>query len=234
MGATTRIKPLDRSFELALRDDLSAKGRSRQLAEFAREEIAKAREENRQALGAEPASTVFVDGREGAPLESVQPDGTITARFELLDETLGWIRDQLLKAAPVRTGRFRKSFVLLADDVEIGMDGPFVDAREYTFTNTQPYARRIEGDGRRQPTSRQARSGVFEVVAGLANQRFGNVAKITFGWQPLRDLAGSSLETWANKTGSRQRKHQGAGHRHDWLRRQPSIIVRTGSWRARG
>ena len=48
-------------------------------------------------------------------------------------------------------------------------------ADEYVFINTVPYARKIE-----RGSSSQAPDGVYQAVAMLARDRFGNVARITY------------------------------------------------------
>ena len=77
------------------------------------------------------------------------------------------------------------------------------------FLNTQPYARKIEGDLSREPSSKQAPEGVYEAVATLAQRRFGNVAMIRFSYRTPIDgaIAGGRM-------GDRS------------TRRTPAIIVR--------
>lgn len=229
MATRTRIQPLNREFELALREDLEPEARSQRFAMFAQEEIDKAAEENRKALGREPRRKVFVDGREGAPLDSVTPAGVITATFELVDDVLVWIGEQLLRASPRRSGRYERSHILLADGDEIDPKGTIPSAVEYVFVSTQPYARKIEGDGFRSASSSQAPDGVYEVVAAMANQRFGNIARIKFGWRSLSSSGASALEAWAGNTGLQKNDRTLSGQRRaDWLRRQPSIVVSVG------
>lgn len=227
MASRTRIQPLNRDFELALQADLDPSRRSAQFARFAEEEIEKAAQENRQVFGRDVEKRVFVDGREGVSLESVSPTGTITARFELIEDVLSWIAEQLVKGSPVRRGRYVRSHIMLADGMEVVQGTPIPDAKLYSFVNTQPYARKIEGTGGRPPQSRQAAQGVYEVVAALANQRFGNIARVTYGWQSLSSIASSALETWAGNTSHRRvDRSQRAADREEWLRRQPTIFVR--------
>ena len=51
----------------------------------------KPRQQNKQALGVVPPYKTYVDGREGAPLASVKPDGIIRVEFQLVNEALAWI-----------------------------------------------------------------------------------------------------------------------------------------------
>lgn len=178
MAITTRIDSIDRDLALMLKEELSPQARSAALASFARQELAKAQNTNRQALGYEPPHETFVDGARGGAVETVKPDGTILFAFDLINDLFAWIGEQLVIHAPVLTGQFQRSFRFYADgrEVDPGADVPV--AREYVFLNVQPYARKIE-----RGHSDQAPNGVFEAVAALARGRFGNLANIRFSYR---------------------------------------------------
>lgn len=203
MSLRTRVEPIDRDIELML-SDLSPEGQSAAFADFAGEQIDAAKTLNRQVLGRIPRVAVFVDGREGAPLETVRPDGVILAEFDLFIDVLIWIADQIEMHSPRRSGRYLKENTLFADGVETDVGEQLPDASEFVFINTTPYARKIE-----RGESSQAPDGVYQVVASLAQRRFGNIAKVTFGYRTA--LGGVFI-------GGR------AGNRSD--QRNPAIIVR--------
>lgn len=225
MAISVRIEPISRDVELILSEDLSPAARSARLAEFAREQIAEAAATNRTIFGRTPPYQQFVDGAEGAPLDRVRPDGVIAVNFELIDEVLQFIADELRRVAPVRSGRFRDTFLMLADGDEVVSKERFSDASEIVFTSAQPYARKLEGDDNRAPLSKQAPDGVFEVVAAKAAKRFGNIARIRFGWRSL--IGTTALDRWARRTKMKPNRTNKQGSRgfDDWLRRQPSIVV---------
>jgi hypothetical protein len=177
MAVRTRIEPIDRDIAAIIGTDLSPKARSAALAAFGRQELAKAEQQNARALGAVPDHDRFVDGREGAPLETVRPDGTILFEFHLLGDLFEWIEAQLILNAPVRSGRFARSFVFFADGVEADPTRA-PPASEWVFINTTEYARKIE-----RGSSSQAPDGLFEAIAGLANRRFGNLARVRFSFR---------------------------------------------------
>jgi hypothetical protein len=84
--------------------------------------------------------------------------------------------------------------------------------------NTQPYARKIE-----RGHSKQAPNGVYETVAHLAARRFGNMARIRFGY---RSPLFGSIKEWAGRTRLQPKGRRRTGSsRQDWLTRQPAIIV---------
>jgi hypothetical protein len=204
MALRVRAEPIDRDIELMLSESRSPKAQSATLAEFAKEQIEEAKQTNRSILGRVPRYSVSVDGRDGAPLESVQPNGYVIAEFELVNDVLSWIADQLQKHSPVKSGKYQKSHTLFADGQEIAVGGAIPTAAELVFISSVPYARKIE-----RGASSQAPDGVYQAVAVLAQQRFGNIAKISFGYRTA--IAGSFV-------GGR------AGNRSD--NRNPAVIVR--------
>lgn len=215
-----KVSALFREVELTFEAHLSPRVRSRRLAAYALEKITEAKRTN-AGPGGEPAPhRQIVDGREGAPLASVKADGVIVARFNLVAEVLLWIGDELVKNLPVLSGRFAQSHVLYADGEPHKPGTPFPDAAEYAFVNVQPYGRKIE-----KGHSKKVPDGLYEGVSVGAGQRFGNVARITFGWRALSGAV--ALETWAGKTGMNRRDRDLKGEAlQEWLRRQPTIFVR--------
>jgi hypothetical protein len=177
------VEPLDLDFAVLIADEFSPAARSARIADFAREQLAAAQATNAAALGFVPAHQTVVDGAAGISEDHVRPDGVIVYTFELLGELFAWISEQLRVHAPVRSGRFRDSFELFADGVLVDPAGEIPPAREYVFLSPLAYARKIEGSAVRPPESRQAPDGVFEAVAALAAQRFGNQALIRFSFR---------------------------------------------------
>lgn len=184
MVVRTRVEPINRDIDLMLNEALSPAAQSAAFAEFAGEQIEDAKQTNRSILGRMPGYTVSVDGQAGAPLTSVKPDGVIVTEFELFNDVLAWIADQLEQHSPVGSGRdphpglYRKSHTLFADGQEVPVGNVVSPADEYVFINMEPYARKIE-----LGSSSQAPDGVYQVIAILGQRRFGNVAKISFGYR---------------------------------------------------
>ncbi len=179
MAIRVKIEPIDRDIALLL-EDCTPDGQSAALAQFARDEFDAAREINRQAIGRVPPHETFVDGQRSAALDKVRPDGVIVFEFDLWTSIFGLVDLLLISSSPVKSGRYRRSHILLADGVEVDQDAPFPDASEFVYINTQPYARKIE-----KGISKQAPDGVYQGVAAMAAQRFGNIARITFAYRRL-------------------------------------------------
>lgn len=219
-----RIGAFEKDIDVLIAQDLSPEAQSRTLAEFAKEQLTDAQEQNGAALGRVPPHITYVDGVANRPESTVRPDGSIAYEFELASEMLDWIAEQLETHSPVKSGRYRRSHTLWADGVEVNTASPSkYDGQEYVFLSTVPYARKIEGSDSRPPQSTQAPDGVYEVVAALARQRFGNIAKISFGWRAPIGMGGTMLEDWATST-ALPRKGRKVQREH-WLRRQPAIVV---------
>lgn len=186
MPYQARVEPIDRDIELLIKESFSPQARVKMHADYAREQLAVAQDTNRKALGRVPPHQTFVDGAATDRLESVRPDGVIAFEFSLIGDAIRWVAEQLELHSPKKSGLYSRSHVFLADGVEVALDAIPLDAKELAFVNSVPYARKIE-----RGLSNQAPDGVYEVVAVLASQRFGNVARFRFGY---RTLAGSAKD----------------------------------------
>lgn len=176
-----KIEPLTRQIAVFMHEIQSPQARSARLAQVAKDGIAEIRKANAAASGGrDHPPEVFVDGRRGAPLEGVKPNGVILAQFDPLRNVLEWIGEALVVESPVRSGRYARSHALLVDGVEqvIGTEVPAGDV--YRFVNRQPYAAKVEPNGFAAGQSPQAAQGVYQVVAAVAARRFGKVARISY------------------------------------------------------
>lgn len=239
MVISTRVDPVDRDIRLIIDQDLSPAAQSERLAAFAGEALADAEATNRAALGMTPPHHTFVDGREGAALASVRPNGVIVFEFDLVFDMLEWIGKQLVRNSPVLTGRYARSHRLFADGMEIQPGGTVPPAETYVFVNLQPYARKIE-----RGLSDQAPDGVYQSVAALAKRRFGNIAAIKFSYRSIQEggivaYASTQSRTVATR-GAKGRFSGSASMRsaadlaasvRERETRQPAIVVATGGGR---
>lgn len=135
-----------RSVRLFVGQGLSPQARSVALARFARADVARLQREGRAAL----AYTVWVDGRENAAPETVQPEGRIVYRFNGIAEAASFALAFCVARSPVGTdseqpGRYRKSWFVLVDGREWTRPLPDVPAGATVLVvNTQPYHRKID------------------------------------------------------------------------------------------
>jgi hypothetical protein len=223
VGLKTKFDPIDRDFALVIKQEFSAEAQGKILRDFALQALAEGQDQNKAALGYVPDHDAYVDGRRNDSLSGVTGRSSITFEFHLLFEVLEWIDEQLILHSPVRSGKFAKSHVWFANDVEMDPLNPPA-AEEYVVLNAQPYARKIE-----RGLSPQAPEGVYEGVAALARRRFGNIAHIRFGF---RSFPSGAVGNWAGSASAAAlaREIRGgnpAGHL-EWLTRQPCIYIDPG------
>lgn len=207
-----KLDAFNKSVAVFVSDLKSPLARSKRLADVAGVEIERITKANRAVTGSNVPPRIYVDGREGAPLDRVRPDGEIRANFDAMRAALEWIGEELVKASPILTGRYKRSHVLEIDGVAWDAVGPMPDGERYLFRNTQPYARKIEptektireraffGDRRKfrkhakmmVGQSSQAPDGVYAVIAALADTRFSDIARISFVLDNYRAETGLS------------------------------------------
>jgi hypothetical protein len=179
-----RVPNVERSISLLVNAKLDPKERTKRIASFARKEIAAVDEQNRRALGESPPKIITVNGRRDADLESANPDrGTIIAEWRLVGEVLQWIMDRLKERSPVVSGKYRDSHTMLADGVDADPDSHPL-ATEFLFYNPVPYSRKIEIGVTKKgtPFVIQVDNRIYQRTAKDASSRFGNIAKIRFGY----------------------------------------------------
>lgn len=207
MVVRTKVEPIDRDVRLIIDELLSPQAQSAQLAGAARQFITEADETNRLVLGRIPPRKTFVDGREGAALETVRPGGVIVAEWELISYVLLWIANDLIEHSPVgraeagdkHPGLYKRSHTLFADATEVSVGEQIPPALEYVFMNMLAYSRKIEGGSSRQFDH------VYEGTAKRARGRFGNIAKILFtfrgvvGGQQVNPMGLASNKTRGGK-----------------------------------
>lgn len=182
---TTKVQPIDRDVQLMLAQDLSPAAQSAAFAAVAADMIGEADEINRQILGRIPLRKTYVDGTQGAALESVKPGGVIVAEWELVSDILVAIANELKQVSPVRTGKYQASHTLFADGVEVPIGNEIPQASQYVFLSDVVYAIKIEGVPGRPPESKMAPKGVYQITA--AKFQGDNRAKVRFEWRkPFR------------------------------------------------
>ncbi|KQT13991.1 hypothetical protein ASG40_19380 [Methylobacterium sp. Leaf399] len=182
--AIARFKTSGQDVRFAVSRALAPERRQQLIAAAARAGLKESQDINDAALGRVPPHDTFVDGRAEAPLESVNADrGVIVFRFSLASEVFKWIDDMLILSSPFLTGRYARSHVFFADGVQASPDAP-QSGDVFVFLNEQPYARKIE-----RGLSKQAPDGVYEGVAAMAARRFGNIARVRFGFRSLQEGA---------------------------------------------
>lgn len=150
-------------FQLLIDSTLSPAAQSNAIAQFALDTL---------NSNGNPDYKKYVDGVEGADEHSVKPSGSIVYEFDTITDVLSFIGKTLEMNSPTgndkHSGLYKASHRLLADDVEIPIDGAKPTGRVFTFVSMLPYSGKIE-----RGESSQAPSGVYELTAQQARTRFG-------------------------------------------------------------
>lgn len=87
----------------------------------------------------------YVNGRQGAAEESVSAPGPIIYEFSLWEPIITFALTELRKRSPVKSGRFRNSFIVLANQQMVVDYDDIAPGAEVIITNFQPYIRKAEG-----------------------------------------------------------------------------------------
>ena len=160
---------------------------SREIAALVLSEIAAMDEVYLRIVGHVVRRLITVDGQRGRDLSLVRPDGgEIDVEWDVVSDVLIWIGQTLRDRSPVVSGKYREGHTLYADDQMVPIGGVIPPAARYTFINLQPYAHKIEigktENGRDFVI--QVPNRIYERTAIDANTRFGNIARITFDYEP--------------------------------------------------
>lgn len=140
-----------------------------ELARFALESLREA-----QAEGA--ASEQYlrtVNGRRNAPEASVRAPGPIVYTFDHVRDAAIYALEFLRVTAPKRTGRFSRSFIVIADGREVPPARIPMGAR-VLIVNTQPYARKIQVGAK----GFESRRGFFDVARRRTQAQFRGLVKV--------------------------------------------------------
>jgi hypothetical protein len=152
---------LERDLKVATQG-LSEKALNAALAAFAKQELSEA-----LSGGASPVYETFVNGRRGAPENTVVAPGPILYVFSNWPLIINVAIDELKKRSPRRSGRYMDSFVVLANQV-VTTDYTKISAdAEVIITNIQPYVRRIEVGANKSRGKR-----MFDLTKSALNRRF--------------------------------------------------------------
>lgn len=116
-----------------------------------------------------PMVTIETDGNRATSEEQVKPFGIITYRFSRLREVVSYALHEAERLSPVKSGRYRRSWVVLAGNEEIGMDAIPNDV-PVTLTNFQPYSRKINVGAK--GFERYVPPGIVEKVRQLVLKRY--------------------------------------------------------------
>jgi hypothetical protein len=159
-------------------------------AELAQKELQRVLNDSRGAAGREPYYLQFVDGRQGAALDSVKLGGVIEFTFDHIAEIATEAWELLKQLSPVdrspdaRAPAYRDHHAIFINGAEVKDLSGLKPGDEVLFANLLPYARKIE-----QGSSAQAPNGVYEVAQKTLRQRYGKLLYIEMTYRGFVDSA---------------------------------------------
>lgn len=139
--------------------------------------------------GFEPLYRQIVDGREGAPLEAVKPNGKIIFAWQYAVEVATDTLSALVNRSPYDEGHYISGLIVLLDGKEGLLSQVNVSTKLIQIVASVPYARRLEvgkrDDG--SPFVLQVKPHIVEETAIVARKLYNKLAEITFGYMDLTD-----------------------------------------------
>jgi len=209
--------------------------KQRTLAETQKIIVATAKSEHAKIMAADPRPVTFkrfVDGREGAPEETVKGDGTILYNYPRIALVAEYALEVLRENSPIgagddpHPGAYRDSHTLFFNGKVVGVEeiaAAWKMGDEVAISSLVPYARKIEvGSGHIKV------NGGYQVYLKSQKtvaKRYGNMAKIYMTFRPISG-GDTALERWASATkivsGGR---HPGSKGYDEWTRRQPTLLI---------
>ncbi|WP_245492247.1 hypothetical protein [Mesorhizobium sp. M4A.F.Ca.ET.020.02.1.1] len=109
----------------------------------------------------------FVNGRQGAPEETVQVPGAILYAFNWWAEFIDTAKAELDRQAPRKTGRYARAFIVISGNKLVTDYHGIPSGAEVIITNFEPYVRRVE-----------AQEKVFAAARSALSRRFGNSFRV--------------------------------------------------------
>jgi hypothetical protein len=173
------------------------------IAETHAAHVALAKREHARVMQSDPKPGRFVrtvDGVVGAREEAVKIGGVIRYNYARLDEVVQFAMDTLFELSPVLFGEYRMRHTLFVGGAQARNLRDWDGTSEIIITNTLPYSRKIEMSTMTMRVPGTDR--VYEEAASIVARRFGNAARVTFGWQGVIG-GGTASGTQGNKSGNR-------------------------------
>jgi hypothetical protein len=185
----------------------------------AKREVDRVIMESMSRSGVRPTYRQIVDGVEGAPFESVSPQGEILLAWQYLAEiTLETIHALVLRG-PYRSGKYVQGIIVMINGQEADISEITGDIQEVLVVASVNYARRLEV-GRN--FSKQVRPHIVQETALLQAKEYRKFARITYNYVDL-----SNAHLLVNPKGWRRRGFSGDAT-PQWEKhvRYPAIFIR--------
>lgn len=196
-----RLEAFERNLRVAV-GDITGPEAAKRLAAFARDQL---RDAIASGEGGERYER-FVNGREGAPEESVTLPGPIVYRFSYLDEVIVYALDFLRARSPVRGGHYRDRHLVMVNGAVVGSSAEpealakvgFLPGAEVVIVNDVPYARKVQVGAMRMSVP----PGIYDDAYKAVRRRYGEFVSVGMTFVTLSD--GYRLKRDGGRRGSRK------------------------------
>lgn len=159
-----------------------------------------------------PLVEQVVDGKKGAALEAVKVPGVILFRLGVLQEVAAFALKAAFDLSPVRSGRYRLSWLAMKADGKPHDGGPLGPDEIVFVVNPQPYARKIQVRGAKLVG---IAPGIADRVANAVRASFGDAIRVEVKFIALPNA-------YALKRGAKGRKDSKPGRAITY----PAVMLR--------
>lgn len=140
--------------------------------------------------GMQPSVTRYVNGREGAAIESVELPGPIVIEFDYIAEAVDYCHKYFYGRAPVDTGEYKGSMTTFVNGSEDPFMKTYKTGDEVVLVPLIDYSRMLEVGKKRdgRPFVVQVPPGIIEDTYDATRRRYGNIVNIAFTWQAFEGV----------------------------------------------
>lgn len=167
--ASVKLQAFERQLSVATQN-IIGEPRRQALVVYANSLLAETLAEQRARSGIAPAYEQRVDGRLGAPLESLKNGSIVRWDFRYLQEIVAFALAFARERSPVASGAYRNAWFALVDGAQVPLE-KIGAAASVTITNDKPYARKIEVGA----MTLRVPPGIVEQTRKAVQRRYSNV-----------------------------------------------------------
>jgi hypothetical protein len=162
---------------------------------------------------------IVVDGFPSGSENNVQPYGVIRYNFLRMAAVGKYAKKTAQDLSPVQSGRYKKSWLLVADGQLVNENNIPNNSKEIILVNNQPYARKIHLRGARL---RGVPPGIVEKTRLIVRRRFGRITDLNIRFISLAGGYKLQKDYIQTRKSGRTRLHTKAGTELTY----PALIIR--------
>lgn len=161
---------------------------------------------------------IYTDGSASTTEESVKPFGVIQYLFLRMNQIGKYAYVTARAMSPVESGRYRDSWILVADDVVVSENDVPATAKQLILVNYQPYSRKIQLRGAKL---KGVPPGIVEKIQLQVRRLYGKFVSTNVSFIELRDAYVLKHDYIQTRRNGKRRLHTRAGHEITY----PALII---------